>query len=164
MRVRTFLVVAVLLFWVAACSSQPKFDARTALPCDIFTRADATDLLGQAVHENTMGSVPDLQQADYVSCVYLTQQAPPTGISFTLFGRKNPAEGIKFFQTNLAESVSQNKNTPVPGLGDQAFWNGTMLLVRQGNQIIGITAARGGSQNDLNLAKAVADKLLTRLR
>lgn len=164
MTLRNFLCMCVVLVCLAACSSQPKFDARTALPCEVYTRADATELLGQAVRETTMGNVPDLTESDFVSCAYLTAQAPPSGISFTLYGRKNSANGLKFYQTSLAESTAQNTITSVVGLGDEAFWNGTMLLVKRGNQVIGVTAARGISQNDLNMAKAVANKLLTRLR
>ena len=175
MRARIYIFLLVLCFSFAACAPQtptatpappppPKFDARVAMPCDIFTRAEAEQLLGKRVNVTTMGSVEDLAQAEFVTCAYLTQEARPSGIALTLFGRHNAETARTLFQDTKAESTAQNKFTAVDGLGDEAFWNGSMLFVRRGEQIIGIMGARSLSENDLGMVKQVAEKVLARIQ
>ena len=164
-------VLSALVFSFVACASPTptvtpvpqKFDARVAMPCDIFTRDEAAQLLGKPVNMTTMGSVEDLAQAEFVTCAYLTQEARPSGIAITLFGRRNADNALKLFQETKTASAAQNKFTLVSDLGEEAFWNGSMLFVRRGEQVIGVTGARSISSNDLEMVKQVAEKVLSRL-
>lgn len=172
MGVRIFFIMGALLCSFAACAAPaptptpapPKFDARTALPCQILTREDAVALLGMPVHETTMGNVPNLAEASFVTCAYLTMESPPSGVSVTLFGRRDPAEGITFFQNTKTENQARASFVEIQGLGDEAFWSGALLLARQGEQVIGVTAARAIREHDFEMAKRAAQTVLARIQ
>lgn len=177
------LVVPLVLLVFSMAFGQPK-DGFS--PCDLFTQAEAEALFKRAVSEGQTGktSMPAGLSCNYsfrkkgaaygvtlkVSTVEAVKQEGIYGSPKDYFTRQKRAR--------LASEITAKKLKMIPGLGDDAFWNGFDLLVIKGNYLISIIVnsyLRGTFdsseameearyEQDLALAQRVAEKVLPRIK
>ncbi len=141
-----------------------KIDPRGSVPCSIISDAEASQIFGKPVRASAMGNVPNLDNANFIVCSYTTPAPPITGFSFTVFGRKDAASADKLFAQSKAEDVADNRYTPVNGLGQEAYWDGALLLVRHGEIVIAVAGAKQTGKPDFDMVKTVAEIVMERIQ
>lgn len=173
------LLVVILAAAVdAAVDSPPK-------PCELFTRADAESLFATKVSDpvERVVAVPAGN-----SCRYsFSQKGGSFGITIRVStSRQIQEEGI--FQSVPDQMERQKKARrssetasktflEIPGLGDDAFWNGTDLWMCKGDVLVIITvssvmegtfpgmeaAEKAKSEKNLAMSRQAAGTILSRL-
>jgi hypothetical protein len=156
------------------------------IPCDLFTKGEAEALFKAAVSEGQTGmtSMPAA-----LSCRYSFRKR---GADYGVTLKVSTLEDIKqegiydspkdYFtrqkRARLASDITAKKFKVIPGLGDDAFWNGFALWIIKDKTCINIAVnslLKGGFENreamekarydqDLALARMVAEKVLPRIK
>ena len=120
--------------------------------CDLMTAAEVADVLNLS---STVSPDPNINGAngEVNYCVYSAAGAEVLGIAYNRTG------GEPVFETWKTSSGVQ----AVPGVGDQAVWDPTQatFFVLKGPSLVTITG--GQSPMTLELAKAVAAVIVTRM-
>ncbi|MGC1404214.1 MAG: hypothetical protein WA974_14950 [Thermodesulfobacteriota bacterium] len=177
------LVVPLIALVSSMVFGQPKGGL---LPCDLFTKAEAEALFKVAVSE---GQTEKTSMPAGMSCQYSFRKK---GATYGVTLKVSTLEAIKqegiydspkdYFsrqkRARLASDMTAKKLKMIPGLGDDAFWNGFALSIIKGHYCINIVVnsfLRGSFQNsgalekarydqDLALAQKVAEKVLPRIK
>jgi hypothetical protein len=154
-----------LLMLTAACSSaHAAGQIRTVSnprACDVVTASAAASVLGTAVAPNTAPHIPAW------TCTYLGERLDakthlPASASATLQrgSRSTLARMFELRQAGRVRIVPNNAPKPppprvVPGVGDEALWDGTWLLTRDGEWLLSVSVrARNGPDIGRSIALA----------
>ena len=155
------------------------------IPCDLFTKAEAEALFKVAVSEGQTG---ETSMPAGVSCRYSFRKK---GADYGVTLKVSTLEAIKqegiydspkdYFtrqkRARLASDITAKRLKMMPGLGDDAFWNGFALWIIKDKTCINIVVnsyLKGSFENseamekarydqDLALARRVAEKVLPRI-
>lgn len=145
-----------------APSPQAKIDPRKSVPCDALSVEEAAAIMGTPVRLTAKGNVRELDKADFIACLYNTPRPPITGFSFTVYGRQNAANAAQFYEESKKEDIERQTYTPVEGFGEEAYWDGALLLIRRGELVYGVSGAKTLGKPDFDLTKMIAEKVLGR--
>jgi hypothetical protein len=154
--------------------------------CGLYTRADAEGLFSQTVSDGV--SRTTLFPAGE-SCRYsFTAKGDSYGITVRVSttaaireeGINDSAADVMTRQKKARQGGGHAAETfrPVPGLGDDAFWNGSDLWVLQGDTLVVVTvhsvlegsfkdmtsARKAREEQDLTLSQKAAQTVLPRLK
>jgi hypothetical protein len=154
--------------------------------CGLYTRADAEGLFGQTVSD---GLDRTTMSPAGKSCRYLfTVKGDSYGITIRVSttsaireeGVNDSATDVMTRQKKARQAGGHAAETfrPVPGLGDDAFWNGSDLWVLQGDTLLIVkvhsvlkgsfkdmaAAGKAREEQDLALSQKAAQTLLPRLK
>lgn len=145
------LVAASLLLAALACqlTSLPEALAENPTgPCALFVREDAEQLFGHAVEDSTLRTTmfPAGESCRYT----FTEQAESYGITVRI--ATSAAIREEGMNDSAADLMSRQKQArqgskghaaetflELPGPGEEAFWNGTDLWSRNGDNLLIIT-------------------------
>lgn len=133
---------------------------------DLLNKAEAAELMGEPVKEPEYrkdANNPLGQQILFFSTV--KDNLPLRSIQLSLVQNEGMSSSLRssaYSVKKLFEETKKNfpENTPVLGVGDQAFWTTAGLHILVGNYYLNINVGGG----DQELAKRAAEKVLPRLR
>jgi hypothetical protein len=177
------LVVPLVALVFSMVFGQPKGGL---IPCDLFTKEEAEALFKVAVSE---GQTEKTSMPAGVSCQYSFRKKGATyGVTLKVSSMEAiKQEGIydspkdcfsRQKRARLASDLTAKKLKMIPGLGDDAFWNGFALWIIKDNYCINIVVnsylgrsfenseamEKARTNQDLALAQRVAEKVLPRIK
>lgn len=177
----------ILVFACSWLAPQPSALAESASEaCRFYTRADAEELFKQSVSD---GVARTTMFPAGESCRYsFTEKGDSYGITVRVStsaaireeGINDSAADVMTRQKTARKAGGHAADTfrPVPGLGDDAFWNSTDLWVLQGDDLLIIkvhsvlegsfkdmaAARKARQEQDLALSQKAAQTVLPRLK
>lgn len=177
----------ILVFACSWLTPLPSALAESTLEaCGYYTRADAEELFKQSVSD---GAARTTMFPAGESCRYsFTEKGDSYGITVRVStsaaireeGINDSAADVMTRQKTARKAGGHAADAfrPVPGLGDDAFWNGTDLWVLQGDDLLIIkvhsvlegsfkdmaAARKARQEQDLALSQKAAQTVLPRLK
>jgi hypothetical protein len=140
----------------------PESRPKAVSACTLLTQEEAAAILGESVEKPTNSAMGGTVS----NCNWMTPSLHMVGILVRLAATPEEAETVRNEARRQSKSLSGVDTEDVAGLGENAYWAGgnvNQLNVFKGNYWVIITASKGKSSDNLALAKAVAEKALTRL-
>jgi hypothetical protein len=158
----------------------------TPNPCDLLTKAEAETLLKEAVSDGQTGKgvMPAVSTCKYSfkkkGATYGVTIKVATTDALRQEGFYNSAKDV-FTRQKKARMLSEDtakQMKAVPGLGDEAFWNGNDLWIIKGDYFVNIVAGsflegsfksteamqKARYEKDLELSRKVAEKVVQKIR
>jgi len=175
------LMFCVLLF-VAGCGDSgkavaPQGDAGGAKetetakglidPCTLLTKAEAEAALGEQVKEPEFTDTKN--PLGQKLCLY-SPVSENTGrfIQIGLVQNEGMGKNLRDQGYNVEQLYTETKKNltdakPVSGIGDEAFWGTNGLHILKGNVYLNISVGNSSKPENLELAKGLAEKVVSRL-
>jgi len=135
---------------------------------NLLTKAEAEELMGEPVKEpdyKAEASNPMGQQLLFFSAEADTALR---FIQISVVQNEGMSASLKSSGYNVTKLYQETKkmfkdNQPVTGIGDEAFWGTNGLHILYGNYYVNIGTGNSDKEENLELAKKVAAKVLPRL-
>jgi len=145
LRIGSILLAALLLF---GSKSQENIEACSLLKKSEVEAAISSPVLEPQKEAGKMGEIK------YSHCTY-KKKSGMIGVLLSVYKYQSKAEVKKYFENSMKEV---GKLTPVPGLGDGAYWwkSKTTFFVIKDNYMISIIS--GTDEVGLKAAKSMAEK------
>lgn len=144
---KVFFPVMVIFIIIFAVTLSPSYGQQKGSlnPCDLFTKADAEALFKETISE---GQAATTSMPAGVSCKYVYKKGGSYGVTLKVSTRDAlKQEGIydspkdvfsRQKKARMASESTAKKVKVIPGLGDDAFWNGFDLWILKGDYFINI--------------------------
>lgn len=136
-------------------------------PGTLLTKAEAEAALGEQVKE------PELKDTKnplgQKLCIYKpVSEKSDRFIQISVVQNEGMSEKVRQNGTNVTQLYQDTKKNltdakPVSGIGDEAFWGTNGLHILKGNVYLVISVGNTGRPENLELAKGVAEKVVSRL-
>ena len=136
-------------------------------PGTLLTRADAEAALGEQVKE------PDLKDTKNPLGQKICFYAPVSDqsgkfIQISVVQNEGMGKSLREQGYNVAQLYNETQKNltgakPVPGIGDEAFWGTNGLHILKGNVYLTISVGNTSRPENLEMAKRLAEKAVSRL-
>ncbi len=175
LRIPSFLLAATMSAIIAGCGGSTDTDkagAKAEAPqldaCQLFTYEDARAIAGESLAAMA-STLDEARGRDPGQCIYNSGTLEqPRILSLLIRQHRSPESAKRVLEGGRSTfaSMSGGKVQDVPGLGDGALWVGgriQQLHVLRGATELIITVQSGGGTDQLQQAREIAGKVLSRM-